>query len=498
MPYSNPVIPGFHPDPSICRVGGDYYLVTSSFEYFPGVPLFHSRDLVHWRQLGHCLTRPSQLPLAGCRASGGIYAPTIRCQDGIFYMVTTHVTGGGHFYVWTRDPAGEWSEPVWVEGEGIDPSLFFDDDGTVYFTRTGNMQINQCTLDIASGKILEAARSIWTGTGGAYPEGPHLYKIEGTYYLLISEGGTEYGHMLTIARSASPWGPFEPCPRNPVLSHRSLRHPIQATGHGDLVQAPDDSWWMVCLGIRPVYYPPAYHLGRETFLAPVSWDAQGWPVIGHDGRVELEMDDPTPPAHPWPDEPARDDFDSLTLALDWNHLRNPRPQDVSLSARPGWLRLACTPTALDEVGSPAWLGRRQQAFDCRAATLIDFEPAAENEEAGLVVWMNERHHYEVFVTRRAGKRLAVVRRRIGSLQVEVAQVELPPGPLELAVGADAMTYSFLLTLPGAAPRVLAQAETRYLSTEVAGGFTGVYFALFASANGRDSANAAWFDWFELS
>jgi alpha-N-arabinofuranosidase len=284
-----------------------------------------------------------------------------------------------------------------------------------------------------------------------------------------------------------------------VLSHRSLHHPIQATGHGDLVQAPDGSWWLVCLGIRPVDYPNATHLGRETFLAPVRWDDQGWPEIGHAGRVELEMDDPTPPAQPWPAEPVRDDFDSLTLAPAWNFLRNPRTQDFSLSARPGWLGLVCAPTSLDEVGSPAWLGRRQQAFECRAATLIDFEPGGENEEAGLVVWMNERHHYEVFVTQRApGRRLAVVRRRIGSLQAEVARVELPPGPLELALSADARTYRFSLALPGEASRVLAQAETRYLATEVAGGFTGVYIALYASASGRDSARAAWFDWFELS
>jgi len=497
MSFSNPIIPGFHPDPSICRVGEDFYLVTSSFEYFPGVPLFHSRDLVHWRQLGHCLTRPSQLPLEKCRASGGIYAPTIRYHDGIFYMVTTNVTGGGHFYVWTRDPAGEWSEPVWVAGRGIDPSLFFDADGTVYFTYTDGSQILQGTLNIATGDILEAVRPLWRGTGGAHPEGPHLYKIGGIYYLLISEGGTEYGHMLTIARSASPWGPFEACPRNPILSHRSLSHPIQATGHGDLVQAPDGSWWVALLGIRPVYYPPAYHLGRETFLAPVTWDAGGWPVIGNNGRVELEMDAPDLPAHPWQPVPNRDDFDQDKLSPAWNYLRNPHPTDYALSERPGWLRLTCGPVSLETADSPAWVGQRQDRFACRAAALVDFQPGGEHEEAGLTAWMNENHHYEVFLTRRDGQRAAVVRRKIGSLQAEVARAVVPEGPLTLAIQAEPKAYTFSVIPADGKPQVLPQGETRYLATEVAGGFTGVYFGLYATANGRQNGSRAWFDWFEI-
>jgi xylan 1,4-beta-xylosidase len=210
MPYANPIIPGFYPDPSVCRVGDDYYLVTSSFEYFPGVPVFHSRDLLHWRQIGHCLTRDSQLPLLSVRSSGGIYAPTIRHHNGRFYMVTTNVNGGGNFYVFTDDPAGEWSEPVFVEQGGIDPSLFFDDDGTVYFTSTGDNGIYQSILNIQTGKRLSEIRHLWTGTGGRYPEAPHLYRINGRYYLMMAEGGTEYGHMETIARGDSPWGRGNP------------------------------------------------------------------------------------------------------------------------------------------------------------------------------------------------------------------------------------------------------------------------------------------------
>lgn len=274
--FSNPIIPGFYPDPSMCRVGNDYYLVTSTFEYFPGVPLFHSRDLIHWRQIGHCLTRSSQLPLEKAGSSGGIYAPTLRYHNGKFYMVTTNVAVG-NFFVYADDPAGEWSEPVWLEHKGIDPSLFFDDDGKVYFTWTTDNQIWQCEIDINTGATLTKPRPIWSGTGGRYPEAPHLYKINGTYYLLIAEGGTEYGHMVTLARADSPWGSFESCPHNPILTHRHRgANPIQGTGHADLVEAHDGSWWMVFLAFRTLaHYQNFHHLGRETFLAPVKWDEAG-------------------------------------------------------------------------------------------------------------------------------------------------------------------------------------------------------------------------------
>ena len=321
--YSNPVIAGFYPDPSVCRVSDDFYLATSSFEYFPGVSIFHSRDLVHWRQVGHALTRNSQVKIVG--SSAGIYAPTLRHHSGRFYMTTTSIGGGGNFYVWTDDPAGEWSEPNWVDQGGIDPSLLFD-NGAVYFTSEGGDGIQQCEIDIETGRRLSESRVIWPGTGGRNPEAPHLYKIYGLYYLMIAEGGTEYGHMETIARSDSPWGPFEPCPHNPILTHRNRSgHPIQATGHADLVQVQDGSWWAVFLGTRPApnVYPPWHNRGRETFLAPVAWTEEGWPTIGNAGTVELIMDAPAIPSQPWSPEPERDDFSGNRLALAWNFRGNP-------------------------------------------------------------------------------------------------------------------------------------------------------------------------------
>lgn len=495
--YRNPVLPGFHPDPSICRVGSDYYLVTSSFEYFPGVPIFHSRDLVHWRKLGHCLARPSQLPLVRATASGGVWAPTLRHRDGVFYMTTTNVTSGGNFILTAPAPEGPWSDPVPVAQPGIDPSLFFDEDGSVLYT-TARGGALQSRIDVISGTLLSEPKLIWSGTGGQHPEGPHLYLRNGWYYLLLSEGGTEYGHMITMARAKDPWGPFEACARNPLLTHRSHPSPIQAVGHADLVETADGAWFAVLLGIRPNGYPPCYHLGRETFLSPVAWAEDGFPVIGDDGRVSLEMESSL---EPWPAtaEAARDDFDSPTLALSWNYLRNPDPTLYSLDERPGYFRLRGAAHGLDDLASPAWIGRRQCHFAVRVATSVEFEPGSEREEAGLVVRMNERHHYEIFVTRRGGRPSVVLRRRIGNLQAEVASGDLSPGessPLVLAIDADRDRYVFSY---GPSPddlRPLGDGETRYLSTEVAGGFTGVYLGIYATGNGAPCTSPADFDWFE--
>lgn len=486
MHIRNPIIPGFHPDPSICRVGPDYFLGTSSFEYFPGVPLFHSRDLTHWRQIGHCLTRASQLPLDKVRASGGIFAPTIRHADGWFTMITTNVTGGGHFVVRTRDPFGPWGEPVWLPGGGINPALLFDEDGQVYFTYTANGQIVQRLLDMETGHALSAEQPIWGGTGGQYPEGPHLYKINGFYYLLISEGGTEYGHMITVARSRSPWGPFESCPVNPILSHRSLKSPIQATGHGDLLQSLDGRCWLVFLGIRPHGFPPCYHLGRETFLAPVTWSADGWPVIAAGGPVALELDLPDSASAAVIDPPATEPG----LGPEWNFLRNPDPTCWSFDAPSRHLRLWGRAIGLDEVDSPAWVGRRQEQFEQGMQVEVEFAPESEREEAGLVVWMNECHHAEIFLTRRNGQRMLVSRRRIGSLAAESPAIPAPEGASRLGIEATAEEYRFTWAAPGGEAHVLSTSETRYLSTEVAGGFTGVYYALYATGGGQPCKNRA--------
>jgi xylan 1,4-beta-xylosidase len=497
MKYRNPVLPGCYPDPSVCRVGRDFYLVTSSFEYFPGVPIFHSRDLVHWRQLGHCLDRPSQLALTGANSSCGIYAPTLRHHDGVFYMTTTNVSSGGNFIVTARAPEGPWSEPIPVAQPGIDPSLFFDEDGTVLYSTSSGGAL-QSRIDVESGKLLSEPTVVWSGTGGQYPEAPHLYRRNGWYYLLMAEGGTEFGHMVTMARSKSPWGPFEPCARNPLLSHRSQKTPIQAIGHADLIETSDGAWFAVVLGVRPNGYPPCHHLGRETFLAPMEWADDGFPAIGEQGRVALEMET-TLPLEPISDPVPRDDFIASKLALHWNYLRNPNPALYSIGERQGHLRLRGSAEGLDDVASPAWLGRRQCHFALRVAACMEFQPKTEREEAGLVVRMNERHHYEIFVTRRDGRPSVVLRRRIGSLQAEVACRALSrteASRLVLAIDADDAKYVFSCGPSEDEMQPLGEGETRYLSTEVASGFTGVYLAMYTSGNGAPCQGPADFDWFD--
>jgi xylan 1,4-beta-xylosidase len=498
--FKNPVIPGFYPDPSVCRVGKDYYLVTSSFEYFPGVPLFHSRDLVNWRQIGHCLTRESQLPLQGAKPSGGIYAPTIRHHDGRFYMVTTNTTHGGNFFVWTDDIHGEWSEPIWLDQPGIDPSLLFDNDGAVYLTSNG---CTQCVIDIETGKRVTDHRKIWDGTGGGYLEAPHLYHIGDWYYLMVAEGGTGRGHMVTLARSKSPWGSFEPCPHNPILSNRGCSgNAVQAVGHGDLIQAHDGNWWMAFLAIRekPGMFPRVHNLGRETFLAPVEWTENGWPIVNppraesppdhQPGTVSIVTGADCLSPHPWPDEPTRDDFDG-PLGKQWVSLRNPAPETRSLTDSPGYLTLRGQDQTLDDIDSRTFMGRRQQHDTCTVAALVEFNPESDDDEAGLIVYMNALHHYEIGVTSRDGSRVAVVRRRIGGMRDEYVGPTIS-GDIVLEVHAEPDLYTFGIRRADGTFETILSGETRYLSTEVAGGFTGVMFAMYSV--GEATAKFDWFDY----
>ena len=264
--------------------------------------------------------------------------------------------------------------------------MFFDDDGTAYFTSTNDDTIIQSTFEPKSGKRTSDIRGIWKGTGGRYPEAPHLYRTHGHYYLWIAEGGTEYGHMETAARGESPWGPFEACPHNPIFSHRDRStDPIQATGHADLVECADGSSWLVCLGIRLSYrYSQHHHLGRETFLSPVTWDESGWPRVNGNGTIPLEAEGPSFFEKQSLPGQERDDFDRRELAMSWNHRRNPLRENYSLDARPGWLRLTGSTDSLDnDLGRITFVGRRQQHFDCRFAALVDFEPATDMKKPGL-------------------------------------------------------------------------------------------------------------------
>src|SRR5215469_10503502 len=486
--FTNPVIPGFFPDPSVCRAGDEYFLVTSSFTYFPGVPVFRSADLVHWVQVGNVLDRPSQLDLSATTeyASHGVWAPTIRYHAGRFWMITTnHTASGSHnFFVTADGPAGPWSDPVPVGIDGVDPDLAWDDEGNCWVSFSTGQSIMRCRIDDRTGAVLEPPEPTWSGTGLQFPEAPHLLRRDGTWYLLIAEGGTDRGHTVAIARGPSPTGPWEGCPANPILTHRSTDHPIQNTGHADLVEAIDGSWWMVVLGVRPRGFSPGFHvLGRETFLVPVEW-ADGWPVVG-DLSLEMPV---SPPGHRVSHPvPARDDFGASALAPAWVSVRSPLAAAASLDERPGWLTLHGNGQDLDG-DAPVFAGRRQQHHRCRARALID---PGDSTEAGLAVRMDEDRHYEVFLHDGS----IAVRARIGPLADVVRCVPSPSPDVVLRIETHGDDYAPDRILLGCENddgtfRVLADLDGRYLSTEVATGFIGRVIGLYVVAG------TASFDWYD--
>ena len=490
--FRNPILPGSHPDPSICRVGSDFYLVTSTFEWFPGLPVFHSRDLVHWRQLGHVLDRPEQLPLDGVRASGGLYAPTIRHHDGTFYVVCTLMYGTaetGNFVVTATDPAGPWSMPHWLgEPDSFDPSLLFDDDGRAWLhaTRLGKDQGKHTAVwlrefDLASLTPTGPEHIIWRGAlrDAVWTEGPHLYRIGDFYYLLAAEGGTALDHAVSVARATDVTGPYEGCPRNPVLTHRHLGadHPIGSTGHADLVQTADGDWWAVLLAIRP-----GLNLGRETFLAPVGW-ADGWPVIPGVRATETR---PGLSEHRWPAEPVCDTFAEPELRPCWNQLRTPRERFWELT--PGRLRLRLRPETVTEPACPSLIARRQQHAHFAAYTALDFTPASGNECAGLVLLQNDAFQLRCEISLGVAR---LIRRADGTDEL-LADRPFAGGRVRIGVEAHDQAYRF--RLDGA--EFGAPADGRVLHHEPAGSFTGAYLGMYASSNGKPSTTTADFAYFE--
>jgi alpha-N-arabinofuranosidase len=354
--------------------------------------------------------------------------------------------------------------------------------------------IYQREIDLASGKLLGPERTIWPGFEDRFCEAPHIYKINGLYYLMVAEGGTHRSHMIVVARSTAPTGPFEGCPHNPLLTHRcALDQPIEHTGHGDLFQAHDGSWWIVFLAVRTRW--GRFHLGRETFLAPVTWTDDRWPVINGGRIVTLEMEAPCLPPHPWPEAPARDDFEEAALGMPWNFRRNPAPGSWTLTERPGWLRLNGNAFGLPDAEPLAWVGRRQQHLVCTALTHLEFQPTTEGEEAGLTILMNEEHHYEIALTLREGRKVVVLRKQVGDIRVETAAPWNTDG-ITLQISADEDLYTLSYGVEGEALTPLGTGRVRYLTQHVADGFTGVYFGLYATGSGKPARQPADFDWFE--
>lgn len=484
MRYHNPVIKGFYPDPSICKVNNAYYLVCSSFQYFPGVPIFESQDLINWKQIGHCLTRKSQIQLDTVNSSGGVFAPTIRYHNGRFYMTTTNDTTRQNFYVWTDDIYGEWSEPVYVDQGGIDPDLYFE-DGKTFFLSNGTDDhgiggIIQCEIDIETGRKLTPSRSVWQGTGGRYLESPHLYKINGRYYLVAAEGGTEYGHMVTYARGDFPSGPFESYPNNPVLTNRNLGgYELQGVGHSDLIQDHEGNWWLLHLGFRQIgQWLTYHHLGREVFLTPVTFGEDGWFTAGHNGTTLTSFETDRISSTVIQQEKKVFTFENTDWNLDWCYLRHPVGEHYRLERDKAILH--GTEITLDAPASPTFIGIRQKDFDATISCDVNLT----NGEAGITLYMDEHHHYDLAIRKEANGYRVIERLNIGDIKSIEHELDLGGhNQAKLKIRASHERYSFFLHAEGR-DILLGTAQTKYLSSEVAGGFTGVIIGLYAY--GEDS------------
>ncbi|MFT4143570.1 MAG: glycoside hydrolase family 43 protein [Mobilitalea sp.] len=483
MKYNNPVIKGFYPDPSVCKVGDTFYLVCSSMHYFPGVPLFESKDLVNWKQIGHCLTRKSQIELDKVDSSGGVFAPTIRYHEGRFYMTTTNATLQKNFYVWTDNIYGEWSEPIFVDQDGIDPSFYFEND-KAYFMSNGTDEdgingIVQCEIDIKTGIKLSKSRCIWQGTGGRYLESPHLYRINDEYYLMAAEGGTEYGHMVTYARSKSAYGEFTPYSNNPVLTNRNLGgYEVQGVGHGDLIEDNNGNWWILHLGFRQIHrWLTFHHLGREVFLTPVKFDENGWFTAGDKGTTTKSFILDDIPTQVEQKETKSYTFDNTSWDKEWCHIRLPHYENYKFEQNR--LLLRGTEITLDHVDSPTFLGIRQMDF--KADITCDIQLI--EGEAGITLFMDENHHYDLAIRKKENGYEVIERLNIGDIKSVEQSFDLKlQNKATLIVKAENEKYRFYVQIEEE-PIYLGSAQTRYVSTEVANGFTGVIIGLYATGTG---------------
>jgi xylan 1,4-beta-xylosidase len=519
-----PIIPGFNPDPSICRAGGDYYIVTSSNEYFPGLPIYHSRDLVEWRMIGHVLSNPKHLDLDSVAGSKGLYAPTIRYHEGVFYVTCTLTGGlpgkpGGNFITTARDPRGPWSTPVWLDAPGIDPSLFFDEEGKVYYQ--GNYtpedkrwarhrKIFLQEIDLKESKlvghrvdILDAADYYMKGTidggseaGADYLEAPHVYKKDGYYYLTTSHGGTFQQHALSFWRSRQIFGPYESNPANPILSHRNLspNYPVTSTGHGDLVMDAKSHWHMTFLARRPLD-SNIHILGRETFLTPVEWK-DGWPQLPdmlsmHQGDLIAEVSQ-----IPADDTSLRKAvFSKGRLSPEWTFIRTPREKWWKIKEGNDAIRIRLRPDILSDIGQPSWLGLRQDRLHTMFTTQMEFRPEREGEEAGLTVFRDKDHYFKFTLIReKEGDSLQLSKRVIGQTTDHViSRVPFNQKKVILRITGSGRRYSFEYGVSADQLKYLEKdADGGFLGSPAAGRFTGTMIGIYATGNGVKSMNSAAF------
>ena len=507
QPIPTLILPGFYPDPSIVRAKGAYYVVTSSFEYSPGVPIFKSIDMCRWTQIGYCLTSDCQLNLEKAGTSDGIFAPTLRYHQDKFFMITSNRCAGigNHFFVTAENPQEPWSDPIWIRAmdgsipPGLDPSLLFDDDGICYFCCVSwdddGQGIALAKLDKDTGILISPLKIVWRGTGGTFPEGPHIYHVFDRYYIMIAEGGTEYGHKVTIARADDIEGPYESYADNPILTQsrrEAQSEQIQGIGHADLAEIEDGSWRMAVHCFRTSVCK-LHHLGRETLFLPVEWNIDGWPVVNGMGWVCSQSINGHQSSKNSPI--IETDLFHGSIDLKWNYLRH-RRKECYVLADDG-IGLKGAPETLDSIKRPTWIGRRQQHFDCNVSVCLRYLPLHDNEEAGLCVFQTNEHHYEIVIAQRAGKKVCFLRKRVGDILLIDELHLLEDGDINLNIKADREKYTFHLQTQSDFIS-LGSGRTQLISTEAMQyqNFTGAYFSLFACGNGKFAESLAWFDQFE--
>lgn len=505
--YLNPIMAGFYPDPSICRKGDTYYLVNSSFSFFPGVPISTSKDLVNWKQMGSVLDRQSQLPLGRQKVSGGIFAPAITYnkKNKTFYMITTNV-GMGNFFVKTKDPAKGWSEPIILPHVvGIDPSFCFDDNGKAYIVNNdepvgghdwvGERSIVCHEFSVKGDSTVGPSREILRGgthleNHPIWIEGPHMFKYNGFYYLMCAEGGTGSWHSEVILRSKNPFGPFESYSGNPILTQRQGLDPnrpdfVSSTGHADIVQTPNGQWWAVFLGCRP-YEEDFYNTGRDTYLLPVTWK-NGWPVILESGKAVPTVNNkkglqPTENYNTG-NFSYEDNFGTDNLNIRWIFLRNPKNKFYSLGS--DGLTIDPQPVNISQSESPSAIFCRQQHTTFTAETEINYTPSSSKDLAGLALLQNEQYNF-VFGKTKKGNDVMITLQRSEKTNVTVASVKLSAEdaqkPLKLKVSGNGRYYDFFYAVGNGPWQTLALGtDAINLSTGRSGGFIGACIGLYATS-----------------
>ncbi len=479
MKYKNPIIKGFHPDPSVCRVGDDYYLATSTFEYFPGIALFHSRDLVNWEPIGHCLTRPEQLDYSCFESSGGIWAPTVRYYGGRFYVTAT-ADGMGNMILHTDDIYGEWSNPVWVDMGGIDPSMLFDGGKCYYCTNargTDDIEaISVAEVDPDTGRLLTAPAQIWYGIGEGWLEGPHIYHIGDWYYILTSEGGTSYNHMISIGRSKNIFGSYESCPDNPIMTNRNdTSKKVQCSGHGDLVDDADGNLYMVHLATRCMLGTRT-PLGRETFLTPVVFENDWIKVPLKKAFLENDCGDTV-------QRPAAEfisDFMAHEWEPQWQFIRIPDENAFIRSA--DGLKIKATPLDFAAPSAPSFVGIAQPDFSFEASAELIFDPKNDGDEAGIMAYLQADAYYRLALIRKSGGLYITVKRQCDDMSVTDFEVKTDSREVCFRITGDCEKYHFY-----ADDNLLCSVSARFLCTQtVSRCFTGTMIGLYTAGSCSDT------------